>query len=153
MADIQTELDKIAVASFGRDVRGSIGDALKKMNSEIDVTPHAIATFTDFATAATGISIDNASVAYTVSGRRTAVVKIGAFTSDSHAKTHIVTIDADHIPLINTGVTGYVDTGVGTYQPITGDIDASDGKLYIYTPGIDTAYDSATVYLDYYCGL
>lgn len=153
MADITNELNAIASAVYGRQVRGSIGDALKKVNADINVTPHAISTFSDFATAATGISIDAASAAYTVSGRRTAVIKIGAFTSDSHAKTHIATIDADHIPFINAGVTGCVDTGVGTYQPITGNIDASDGKLYIYTPDIDTAYDSATVYLNYFCGL
>lgn len=49
MANIQTELDKIAAASFGRDVRGSIGDALKKMNEEIeDIDPSASHDINEF---------------------------------------------------------------------------------------------------------
>lgn len=49
MANIQPELDKIAVASFGRDIRGSIGDALKKMNEEIeDIDPSASHDINEF---------------------------------------------------------------------------------------------------------
>ena len=152
MANIQPELNKIATAVYGRDVRGSIGDALKKINTEIDVSPHEIADFSEFATAATGIVLDT-SKACTVTGWRTGYIAVDSFTSGSHGKTHVATIDADHVPVVNTGITGYVDTDIGTYRPITGYIDATDGKVYIFTLGVDTAYDGAMIFFDYFCGL